>query len=254
MTPPGVQVSLSLLLLSGCLLAAARKDKGAAGSATQQVLDPAGGSSGHFVSPGQHACSWQLLVPAPGAAVGSQLGLSCQGPDGVRYQCVYHWEPQSCAAYAARGALYWKQVLGRLRKKRLPCHDPARFRARLCSGKKGHGAELRLAPRASPPAGPTTAGFLREPQPRARGRGRPREPVRGPAAGTPPPASTQSKEKRSEKRSKVSKRKGVSSPQEQPMGTGPDLDGLDENAALSETYCAEEWHSLCNFFVNIWNG
>ncbi|XP_010587627.2 fibroblast growth factor-binding protein 3 [Loxodonta africana] len=255
MTPPRVQASLLLLVLGGCLLAAAGRDKGSAGSVAQPAPVSAGGSSGRFVSPQKHACSWQLLLPAPEAAIRSELALSCQSPDGARYQCAYHAEPERCAAYAARGAHYWKHVLGRLRKKRLPCHDPERFRARMCSGKRGHGTELRLAPRQSPPAGPTTAGFPGEPKPRARGRGRPREPAPGPAAGAPPPVSTPSKKRPSEKKTKGGKRKGVSSPdEERPLGTGPDLDGLDENAGLTETYCAEKWHSLCNFFVNFWNG
>uniref|UniRef100_A0A8C5NWI2 Uncharacterized protein n=1 Tax=Jaculus jaculus TaxID=51337 RepID=A0A8C5NWI2_JACJA len=41
---------------------------------------------------------------------------------------------------------------------------------------------------------------------------------------------------------------------ERDMATGPNPDGLDANARLTETYCAEKWHSLCNFFVNFWNG
>ncbi|XP_004369983.1 fibroblast growth factor-binding protein 3 [Trichechus manatus latirostris] len=255
MTPPRVQASLSLLVLGGCLLAAAQRDKGAARSAAQPAVISAGRSSGRFISPEQHACSWQLLLPTPGAAAGSELALSCQGPDGARYQCVYHAEPERCAAYAGRGAHYWKQVLGRLRKNRLPCHDPVRLRSRLCYGKKGHDAELRLAPRASPPAGPTSAGFPGEPKPRARGRGRAREHAPGPAAGAPPPTSTPSKQRPSEKKTKGGRRKGISIlDEERPLGTGLDLDGPDENAELTETYCAEKWHSLCNFFVNFWNG
>ncbi|XP_006831198.1 PREDICTED: fibroblast growth factor-binding protein 3 [Chrysochloris asiatica] len=243
MISPKVQAPLLLVVLADCLLAAARKDQGAAGSAAPPALDLARGSSGRFVSPEQHACGWQLLLPTPGAAAGSELALSCQGPDGARYQCVYHWQPELCAAYAARGAHYWKQVLGRLRKKRLPCHDPARLRVRLCSGKKGHGAQLRLAPRASRPAGSTAAGFPRKPKPRVRG------------LESAPPASTLSKEKPSEKKTKGGKKKGILSPdEERHMGTGLDLDGLDQNAELTETYCAEKWHSLCNFFVNFWNG
>ncbi|KAM6186598.1 fibroblast growth factor-binding protein 3 [Rhynchocyon petersi] len=251
MTPPSLQASLSLLVLGGCLLAAARREEGAAGSLVQPVQGPVGGSSGRFVSPERQECSWQLLPPRPGAAVGSELQLSCQGPAGARTQCVHRWEPAQCVAYAARGAQYWKQLLGRLHKKRLPCHDPARLRARLCSAKKGRDASLRLVLRAPPAPGPTAPGFTREPKPRARGRGRPR----GPGAGAPPPTSTPSKEKPSETKTKGAKRKGVSDTEEEPsVGTRPDLNRLDQNSELTETYCAEKWHSLCNFFVSFWNG
>nr|XP_055099066.1 fibroblast growth factor-binding protein 3 [Symphalangus syndactylus] len=258
MSPPRLRASLSpslLLLLSGCLLAAARREKGAASNVAERVSGPTGGSSGRFLSPEQHACSWQLLLPSPGAAADSELALRCQSPDGARHQCAYRGDPERCAAYAARRAHFWKQVLGGLRKKGRPCHDPAPLQARLCAGKKGHGAELRLVPRASPPARPTAAGFTRESKPRARNRGRTRERAPGPVAGTPPPQSAPPKENPSERKTNGGKRKAaLVSNEERPMGTGPDPDGLDGNAELTETYCAEKWHSLCNFFVNFWNG
>ncbi|XP_036903308.1 fibroblast growth factor-binding protein 3 [Sturnira hondurensis] len=252
---PLLLLLLQLLLLGGSLLAAAGRDEGAAGGAAESAWGLVGGSSGRFISPEHQACSWQLLLSAPGPAVGSELSLRCRGPDGERHQCAYRGEPGRCAAYAARGSHYWKQVLGGLRKKRRPCQDPAPLKARLCAGKKGHGAELRLVPRASPPAGPTAAGLPRDPKPRVRSRGGPREPAIGPPARVPPPSSTRSKRKPSEKKTKGGWRKAVSDPDEERLlGTGRDPDGLDENAKLTETYCAEKWHSLCNFFVSFWNG
>ncbi|XP_019651824.2 fibroblast growth factor-binding protein 3 [Ailuropoda melanoleuca] len=257
MSPLRLQASLSLLLLlllGGCLLVAARRDKGAAGSAAEPASGPAGGSSGRFVSPERHACSWQLVLRAPGPAAGSELALSCQDPAGALQRCAYRGEPERCAAYAVRSAHYWKQVLGGLRKKRRPCQDPAPLKARLCAGKKGHGAELRLVPQGSSPVRPTAAGFPRDPEPQARSRERLREPAPAPAGGARLPASKSPRGKPSEK-TKAGKRKVASDPEEErPLGTGPDPDGLDENAKLTETYCAEKWHSLCNFFVNFWNG
>ncbi|XP_037012505.2 fibroblast growth factor-binding protein 3 [Artibeus jamaicensis] len=259
MSPLRLQASLpllqlQLLLLGGCLPTAAGRNVGAAGGAAESARGLAGGSSGRFISPEHQACRWQLLLSAPGPAVGSELSLRCRGPDGERHQCAYRGEPGRCAAYAARGSHYWKQVLGGLRKKRRPCQDPAPLKARLCAGKKGHGAELRLVPRASPPAVPTAAGLPRDPKPRARSRGRPREPAIGPAARVPSPSSPRSKRKPSEK-AKGERSKVVSDPDEERLlGAGPDPDGLDENAKLTETYCAEKWHSLCNFFVSFWNG
>ena len=140
-----LRASLSLLLLlGGCVLSAVRRDKGRAGSAAELALGPAGPSSGRFVSPERHACSWQLLLPGPRPAAGSELALRCQGPAGTRLHCAYRGEPESCAAYAARRGRFWKQVLSRLRRMRRPCHDPAPLTARLCNGKKGRGAKLRL--------------------------------------------------------------------------------------------------------------
>ncbi|XP_075390211.1 fibroblast growth factor-binding protein 3 [Tenrec ecaudatus] len=233
MPPTGVPPSLWLLVLGGCLLAAARRDPGA----------PDRASSGRFVGPEQHACGWRLV----GGAAGRELALSCQGPGGASYQCVYPGPPPRCAPSAARRARYWKRLLGRLRREPLPCRAAARPRAHLC-------AAARPASRAPPRARPAVAGFPREPQPGARGQGRPREPAPRPAPGAWPPASTPSKEKPSKKDTQGGK-KGVSSPDvEPPGGTGLDLDGLDANTKVAETYCAEKWHSLCRFFVNVWNG
>uniref|UniRef100_A0A8C3W5P7 Fibroblast growth factor binding protein 3 n=1 Tax=Catagonus wagneri TaxID=51154 RepID=A0A8C3W5P7_9CETA len=245
---------LLLLLLGGCLLAAARRDQRAAGGTAESAPGPEGGSSGRFVSPERHACSWRLLPPAPGPSAGRELALRCQTPDGAHQQCAYRGEPRRCAAYAARRSQYWKQVLGGLRRKPRPCHDPSPLKARLCAGKKGHGAELRLVPE-SALANPTDSGFPRDHKLLARSRGRPREPAPGPVDRAPPPPSAPPKGKPSEKKTEGGKRKAASDPdKESTLGTWPDPDGLDENAKLTETYCAEKWHSLCNFFVNFWNG
>ncbi|XP_042545521.1 fibroblast growth factor-binding protein 3 [Dipodomys spectabilis] len=254
----GLSLRLLLLLAAGCLFAEARRDKGAAGSPLQSASSPgAGGSSGRFVSPEQHACSWQLLLPGPGAKASSELALRCQGPDGARQQCAFRGEPERCAAYGARRPHFWKQVMGALRKRGRPCLDPTPLHARVCAGKKGRGAELRLVTRSTPPAGLTTAAprLPGEPRLKARSRGRPRQLAPGPDAPAPPSPSVPPREKPSERKIKGGKRKMASDPgQERPMATGPDPDGLVENAELTQTYCAEKWHSLCNFFVNFWNG
>ncbi|XP_054975481.1 fibroblast growth factor-binding protein 3 [Sorex araneus] len=235
MRPPRLRTCLSLLLLlcGGCRLAVSRRDQ-----------EPAPGPSrGRFVSPERHACSWQLLLPAPGPA---ELALHCRGPDGAHQVCAYRGAPERCAAYAARRALYWKQVLGALRRRRRPCHDPAPLRARLCAGGKGQGAELRLWPAASPPA-----GFSPEPKARARSRGRPRKAPPERAEGAPPPRPRE----KLPRPTQGGKKKVASEPEDdRARGTRADPDGLDENAQLAETYCAEKWHSLCDFFVNFWNG
>nr|XP_044997450.1 fibroblast growth factor-binding protein 3 [Jaculus jaculus] len=228
MRPPRLALLLLLLLQGGCLLAAARREPGTAGPA-----------SGRFVSREQLACSWQLV---PGAAGSSELAVRCGGGDagaGARQHCAYRGEPERCAAYAARRAHFWKQVVGALRRKRRPCLDPAPLRARLCAGRQGYGAELRLVSRASPPP---DAGLPGEPGPRVRSRGRPRQP---PSAPHPD----------GKIKTPAGRRKAGPDPaRERDMATGPNPDGLDANARLTETYCAEKWHSLCNFFVNFWNG
>ncbi|XP_072481248.1 fibroblast growth factor-binding protein 3 [Notamacropus eugenii] len=279
------RLSFPVLLLGCCLLGAstARKNKDSPRGVAQSVPGPAGGSSGRFSTPEQHACSWQILLPAPegssaagaaGAGAGSELAVSCQSPDGSRYQCAYRGEPQRCAAYNARGPQYWKQLVGKLRKKTRPCHDPAPLKARLCGGKKGQGAELQLASRpldAASPGASSAATALQgqskgKSKGRARGQSRAREPAHGaeerlnvprapPSSGTPALGGV-AKEKGAGKKGTGGKRKETPpSDEERPMEAGPAPGGpLGFNEELTETYCAEKWHSLCNFFVNFWNG
>ncbi|XP_033622232.1 fibroblast growth factor-binding protein 3, partial [Fukomys damarensis] len=109
--------------------------------------------------------------------------------------------------------------------------------------RKGRGAELSLVLRQAASQRPAAQDLPGEPSLRTRSRGR--------------PLSSLPKEKTSEKKAKGGKRKTASDPgEERPMGTGPNPDGLgdSENAELTETYCAEKWRSVCNFFVNFWNG
>ncbi|XP_036052151.1 fibroblast growth factor-binding protein 3 [Onychomys torridus] len=236
-----LRLLLLLLLLGCCLLAAAGKDKGAAGREAAPASGPTGGSSGRFVSPEQHACSWQLLVPARGTPTGGELALHCQAPGGARLQCTYRGHPERCATSGARRSHYWRRLLGALRRKPQPCLDPAPLPPRLCARKKA-GAELH------PPARPTlSARPAEQPRPRARSRARARQSVRSPSS---PPEEKPWRAKTSSGGRKA----GSDQVPELPAVAELQPDGLDQNAKLTETYCAEKWHSLCNFFVNFWNG
>uniref|UniRef100_A0A8C3RS59 Fibroblast growth factor binding protein 3 n=1 Tax=Chelydra serpentina TaxID=8475 RepID=A0A8C3RS59_CHESE len=155
----------------------------------------------------QQACSWQLVR----GEEATDLQLSCQAPgeggsEGLR--CVYRGQPERCAAYSAKSRQYWKQILGKLRRKRHPCLDSSPLKAR--------------------PAAPGATSS-------------------GAHAGAP------------EKRGKAGKRKGGPGspvPPEQPPPTagGNPEPPTELSEDLAETYCAEQWHSLCSFFVNFWNG
>ncbi|KAL6057536.1 hypothetical protein STEG23_005941 [Scotinomys teguina] len=238
--PPRPRVSpspLKLLLLLGCCLLVAGKDKGAAGREAAPASGPTGGSSGRFVSPEQHACRWQLLVPAPGAPTGGELALRCQAPGGARLHCAYRGHPERCATSGARRSHYWRRLLGALRRKPQPCLDPTPLPPRLCARKKAD-AEPH------PPARPTlSARRAQQSRSRVQSRARPRQPVR---SGSSPP-----EEKPSRAKTSTNGRKAGSNPVPESPAVA---NGLDQNTELTETYCAEKWHSLCNFFVNFWNG
>lgn len=219
MRPPGPRAAFALLLLSGGYLLAA-------------PAGPGSGSSGRFVSPERHECRWRLLLSAPGSAAGGgEVALRCRGPDGARLECAFRGPPGRCATPGAGRARHWRRLLRALRRRPRPCQDPAPLRARLCAGERGPGAELRLVPHAA-------RDFPEEREPRAGSRGRPR-------SAAP-----------KEKKDRAGRSKAAPGPDpERPARPRPDPgDGPGGNAELAETFCAEEWRSLCSFFVNFWNG
>ncbi|XP_052028404.1 fibroblast growth factor-binding protein 3 [Apodemus sylvaticus] len=245
MSPPRPRASLSplplLLLLGGCLLSAAGRNKGAAGREVSRASGSTDGSSGRFVSPEQHVCRWQLLVPAPGTPAGGELALRCQTPGGASLHCAYRGHPERCAATGARRAHYWRRLLGALRRRPRPCLDAAPLPPRLCAHKTA-GAELRPPAHPSLPARPSE-----QPRPRARSGARSRQSVRS-------PSSQPEKKPLLVKSNSGGRKPGSGRVAEPPAAAGLQPNGLDQNAELTETYCAEKWHSLCNFFVNFWNG
>ncbi|XP_064370547.1 fibroblast growth factor-binding protein 3 [Dromaius novaehollandiae] len=144
-----MRLPLALLVLAALGAAAGGPDEAA--------------QAGQFSTPEQHRCSWQLRS----AAGASELRLSCRPPAGrgAARRCVYRGEPRRCAAYGARSRQYWRQILGKLRRRRHPCAADGPLSARLCGqGRAPPEAQLRLlpAPSATPP-GPGAAGGTAEP-------------------------------------------------------------------------------------------
>ncbi|KAM6066752.1 fibroblast growth factor-binding protein 3 [Chlamydotis macqueenii] len=122
--------------------------------------EAAAAQAGRFSTPDRHRCSWELRSAAAGA---SELRLSCRPPAGGRAarSCAYRGEPRRCPAYGAHSRQYWRQVLGRLRRRRPhPCAQGGPLSTRLCGpGRAPPEAQLRLlpAPGPSPSPGPGTS-------------------------------------------------------------------------------------------------
>ncbi|XP_075574128.1 fibroblast growth factor-binding protein 3 [Pelecanus crispus] len=113
--------------------------------------------AGRFSTPEQHRCSWELRS----AAGASELRLSCRPPagGGAARSCAYRGEPGRCPAYGGRSRQYWRQILGRLRRRRRhPCARGAPLSARLCGpGRAPPEAQLRLLPAPGPAPEPSEA-------------------------------------------------------------------------------------------------
>ncbi|KAM6092030.1 fibroblast growth factor-binding protein 3 [Theristicus caerulescens] len=142
---------LPLALLALAALAAAATAGGAGREAEE-----AEAQAGRFSTPEQHRCSWELRS----AAGASELRLSCRPPagGGAARSCAYRGEPRRCPAYGGRSRQYWRQILGRLRRRRHPCARGGPLSARLCGpGRAPPEAQLRLLPGPGPSAAVATA-------------------------------------------------------------------------------------------------
>ncbi|XP_064001689.1 fibroblast growth factor-binding protein 3 [Pogoniulus pusillus] len=145
-----MRLPLAPLTLALLTLAAPGAAAGGAGRKAEEMAQ-----SGRFLTPEQHRCSWELHS----AAGTSELRLRCRPPmgGGAARSCAYHGEPQRCPAYGTRSRQYWRQILGRLRRRRHPCAAGGPLSARLCGPGRGPPeAQLRLLPGpglgTSPPA------------------------------------------------------------------------------------------------------
>ncbi|XP_074730118.1 fibroblast growth factor-binding protein 3 [Strix uralensis] len=147
-----MRLPLALLTLALAALGAAGSESG--GEAAAQA--------GRFSTPERHRCSWELRS----AAGASELRLSCRPPTGggAARSCAYRGEPRRCPAYGARSRQYWRQILGRLRRRRHPCASGGPLSARLCGpGRAPPEAQLRLLPGPSPGPGPAPLAASAEP-------------------------------------------------------------------------------------------
>ncbi|XP_075011553.1 fibroblast growth factor-binding protein 3 [Calonectris borealis] len=148
-----MRLPLALLALAALGAAAA----GGAGRGAEEAVQ-----AGRFSTPEQHRCSWELRS----AAEASELRLSCRPPAGggaVR-SCAYRGEPRRCPAYGTRSRQYWRQILGRLRRRRHPCAQGGPLSARLCGpGRAPPEAQLRLLPAPGPSAPAATVEPTEDP-------------------------------------------------------------------------------------------
>ncbi|XP_058043865.1 fibroblast growth factor-binding protein 3 [Ahaetulla prasina] len=221
--------------------------------------------SGQFSTRDKHLCSWQLISRERD----TELQLTCQPAEGEAQRCVYRGQPELCAAYSAKGRQFWKQILGKLRRKRHPCQDTSPLKSRLCSSKmETSEAQLHLVQ--TTPSTPSTdvpvatANVTQgSPKGKSHGKNLPAS-QRSPQAHQDMIITNPAKNGALRKQKKGGKRKGNANSSAAPTRPTPRqpttavVEGTvrptELNADVVEAYCEEKWHSLCNFFVNFWNG
>ncbi|XP_076835165.1 fibroblast growth factor-binding protein 3 [Brachyhypopomus gauderio] len=191
-------------------------------AATQTVL-----SSGELNTKDGHRCTWAALEG--GNSVLLQVRCSTPAGEGPQedYACQFSGKPQECSAYTAQSAQYWKQVVGKLKKKSHACEGEKVLKTRLC--KKGPAAaHMKLTETKT-----ADASGKREPAARRSG------------------GKEAAREKRKQAKEEEQGEEPMQSDGEAAFGDGGEL-AADTQAA--ERYCGEGWQSVCRFFVKLLDG
>ncbi|XP_069467434.1 fibroblast growth factor-binding protein 3 [Ambystoma mexicanum] len=211
---------------------------------------PSFARSGHFSTKESHECTWKIT--------GDQavnLAVSCTQQQNQSYECAYQGEPQRCPAYNTKAKQYWKQILGKMKKKRNPCEDKS-LKSRICKKGPTADSQLRLVQK--------TPGSLEGGKVKGKGRRvawteKAQQPGHSDVSVNMSPGSERKGKAGKQESSQISDRVAdmpAPVPTQDLQATGrEDLDEISElNADLAKEYCAENLQSVCSFFVNFWNG
>ncbi|XP_062927252.1 fibroblast growth factor-binding protein 2-like [Mobula hypostoma] len=197
-------------------------------------------TKGALTTKDDHACTWNVTGEEE-----LVLQISCSYQGGS-YSCNYTGRPQSCPTYNSKAFQYWKQVISKVKKKKHACEGDKSLKARVCK-KAPTESQMKLQAK-------SWDTRKRRDKVHLKGAGRRRALGKVATENAFASESVNSTETRSEKNWGKS---GApeSSKSEDPNTLGEMRDDDPEvQEELSRAYCAEKWHSLCSFFVNLWNG
>ncbi|GCB62761.1 fibroblast growth factor-binding protein 3-like [Scyliorhinus torazame] len=198
-------------------------------------------TKGALTTKESHACSWAVT----GGQEEVTLRVNCSYQGGS-YWCSYTGRPQSCLTYSTNAGQYWKQVIGRVKRKKHACEGDKTLKTRIC--KRGAAeSQLKLKDKSLEPSRRGHKVYNKGP-------GRKKEFTKGlPQNGTvlQQVDSPQKPSKKSRKRAKAPQPERSEEPSTSSEMNNANPEFQEE---LSQVYCAEKWHSLCSFFVSLWNG
>uniref|UniRef100_A0A8C6SKS1 Fibroblast growth factor binding protein 3 n=1 Tax=Neogobius melanostomus TaxID=47308 RepID=A0A8C6SKS1_9GOBI len=167
-------------------------------------------SSGELSTKDGHSCIWQTS----GEGLVS-LSVNCTVETlGVQYWCRYAGKPDLCEAYGVKSSQYWKQMVGKLKKRQNACEGEKVLKAKTCK-KAPAEAHLKLALSSAEEERKTA-------------------------------------KKREGRKEGVDKgAEELDGPEER---TGLHEEGVLNDMAPVQSYCGEGWHSVCSFFVRFFEG
>ncbi|XP_060896360.1 fibroblast growth factor-binding protein 2 isoform X1 [Labrus mixtus] len=184
--------------------------------------------SGELTTKEGHRCVWQTS----GEGLVSLL-VNCSTEtlgDPQRYWCRYAGKPDLCQAYGVKSSQYWKQLVGKLKKRQNACEGEKVLKAKTCK-KAPAEAHMKLATRSG------------EEERKGGKEG-------GKKKGTPATKSSdggkvERKKKKEEEEEEKKKREERTEFEEE---------GVLNDMEPAQTYCNEGWHSVCSFFVKFFEG
>ncbi|CAN9500168.1 unnamed protein product [Ophioblennius macclurei] len=174
--------------------------------------------SGELTTKESHRCTWQTS----GDGMVSLL-VNCSA-ETQRYWCRYAGKPNLCQAYGVKSSQYWKQLVGKLKKRQHACDGEKVLKAKTCK-KAPAEAHMKLVQRSG----------------EDERRGGRKKAGGGGGAGK---AERRKKQEEEEEKKKTKERTGFDDEEE----------GLLNDMAPVQNYCGEGWHSVCSFFVRFFEG
>ncbi|XP_042358663.1 fibroblast growth factor-binding protein 2 [Plectropomus leopardus] len=184
--------------------------------------------SGELTTKEGHRCIWQtsgegmvsLIVNCSTETLGDQQ----------RYWCRYAGKPDLCQAYGVKSSQYWKQLVGKLKKRQNACDGEKVLKAKTCK-KAPAEAHMKLAQRSGE---------------EERKGGKEGGKKRGPATTKSSDGGRAERKKKKEEEEEEKKKREER--------TGFEDEGVMNDMAPVQSYCSEGWHSVCSFFVKFFEG
>uniref|UniRef100_A0A665VN35 Fibroblast growth factor binding protein 3 n=1 Tax=Echeneis naucrates TaxID=173247 RepID=A0A665VN35_ECHNA len=175
--------------------------------------------SGELTTKEGHRCVWQ--TSGEGLV---NLMVNCKKHP--QYWCRYAGKPDLCQAYGVKSSQYWKQLVGKLKKRLNACEGEKVLKAKTCK-KAPNEAHMKLAQRSG------------------------EEGRKGGKRKGMPVAKSSDGEK-AEKRKKKEQEEEEKKMREE--RTGLEEEGVMNDMEPVQNYCSEGWHAVCSFFVKFFDG
>uniref|UniRef100_A0A3Q1EB93 Fibroblast growth factor binding protein 3 n=1 Tax=Acanthochromis polyacanthus TaxID=80966 RepID=A0A3Q1EB93_9TELE len=183
--------------------------------------------SGELSTKDGHRCTWQTS----GESLVS-LVVNCSTEtlgELQRYWCRYAGKPDLCQAYGVKSSQYWKQLVGKLKKRQNACEGEKVLKAKTCK-KAPAEAHMKLAQRSG------------EDEKKVGKEGGKKKGVAG-GKSSDGGKVEKKKKKEDEEDKKMEDRTGLE-----------DDEGVMNDMEPVQSYCSEGWHSVCSFFVKFFEG